>query len=907
MPARDSDEPALALGHADTVTPELADTELPEPAAAVTPATQPEPQIGERPAADPLARAVARTRIANQLFARQDRVQLGRYQLLEQVGAGGMGVVWGAWDPELERRVAIKLIKATLPAARDRIQIEGQALARLSHPNVVTVHDVGVVDDQIYIVMEWVRGQNLRVYCRARRSLGEIVAIYRAAGEGLAAAHAEGLIHRDFKPDNAIRGDDGRVRVLDFGLARSDVRASDGGAGGVDSSELTRGAGTPRYMPPEQAAGGPLTAAVDQYAFCASLREALAGRDADGEDADVPGWIGAILARGTASEPGARFPAMAELLRALGRDPAKIWRRRLIAVGALAATGAAFAIGNLRASGSAVEPCSGARQDIARAWNPAARAQLIGHLDSLGAYGGGEAIRLDGELGRYAERWAASHRAACIASERGELTPQIYERNLGCLVRARIGFETAIDLLSRVPSERLSNAVVAARGLPDTERCLTETQARAVEPPPRELAARADALANEAARLRVLAQAADPGVAPAAAALVDHARQLGYAPVLARAYLVQGLELIVRGDGGHAAPVLDQAATTALDGGDDAVFVEAYAREIFAIATTPRAELADGAAAVPAAIPYVEHVARRLGAAGSFERALLFNNIGVARMSAGDPAAARTWFERAIDEPRTRDGDVELVSALGNLALGTEQPAERDRLLAREHDTLAALLGPDHIMTLGSDYKRSGFEANPEAAAARTRALCRRATEFHAREAAGLVGQCAYQLGWLAEERGDAAEARSAMSQVVGPQQPVAHAYLTAADGKLADAIGEARRAAAGLQSEWWTKFYAGDALLLAALCGDRLHRTADAVADLRAALAIYGELTAIQRAPYFLRRTSRARALLARLIRGSRPAEARALAGDAAAWYRTAGGYDAIAGEMEAIARSGT
>jgi len=372
MPARDPDEPALALGHADTVTPGLADTELPEPVAVVTPATRPEsPQIGERPAADPLARAVARTRIANQLFAKQDRVQLGRYQLLEQVGAGGMGVVWGAWDPELERRVAIKLIKATLPAARDRIQIEGQALARLSHPNVVTVHDVGVVDDQIDIVMEWVRGQNLRPYCRARRSLGEIVAIYRAAGEGLAAAHAEGLIHRDFKPDNAIRGDDGRVRVLDFGLARSDVRASDGGAGGADSSELTRGAGTPRYMPPEQAAGGPLTAAVDQYAFCASLREALAGRDADGEDADIPGWIGAILARGTAPEPdampgsseafvrafrryplddlrdaerrfrayacdryfaAARFPAMTELPRALGRDPAKIWRRRLIAV-----------------------------------------------------------------------------------------------------------------------------------------------------------------------------------------------------------------------------------------------------------------------------------------------------------------------------------------------------------------------------------------------------------------------------------------------------------------------------------------------------------------------------------------------------------------------------------------------
>src|SRR5689334_21679470 len=187
----DPTEGGSDLGLAATVTPEL-----------------------PRPEADRLARAVARTRIANKLFAKTEQVHLGRYHLLEMVGAGGMGVVWGAWDPELERRVAIKLVKATMQAARERIQLEGQALARLSHPNVVTVHDVGVVDEQVYIVMEWVRGQNLRAYCREPRTLRDILAIYRAAGEGLAAAHAAGLIHRDFKPDNAIRGDDGRVRVL---------------------------------------------------------------------------------------------------------------------------------------------------------------------------------------------------------------------------------------------------------------------------------------------------------------------------------------------------------------------------------------------------------------------------------------------------------------------------------------------------------------------------------------------------------------------------------------------------------------------------------------------------------------------------------------------------------------------
>src|SRR5215467_686175 len=177
-------------------------------------------KLVERPDADKLARQVARARIGNKLFAKTEKVNLGRYHLLEMVGAGGMGVVWGAWDPELERRVAIKLLDATIPAARDRIVHEGQALARLSHPNVVPIYDVGVVDDQVYLVMEWVRGQNLRHYCREPHTVGELIAVYRAAGEGLAAAHRAGLIHRDFKPENAMLGDDGRVRVLDFGLAR---------------------------------------------------------------------------------------------------------------------------------------------------------------------------------------------------------------------------------------------------------------------------------------------------------------------------------------------------------------------------------------------------------------------------------------------------------------------------------------------------------------------------------------------------------------------------------------------------------------------------------------------------------------------------------------------------------------
>jgi eukaryotic-like serine/threonine-protein kinase len=908
MSSRDEDEPASALGHAATVAPGHAATVAPGLAATVATVDDTDvPRIGERPEADQLARAVARTRIGNKLFAKAERVNLGRYHLLEMVGAGGMGVVWGAWDPELERRVAIKLVKATMQAARDRIQLEGQALAKLSHPNVVTVYDVGVVDEQVYIVMEWVRGQNLRAYGRTPRTVRELVAIYRAAGEGLAAAHAEGLIHRDFKPDNAIRGDDGRVRVLDFGLARNDVRPAggDGGSGGgsAPSSDMTRGAGTPKYMPPEQAEGGVLTPAVDQYAFCVSLREALAGRNADGKDADIPGWIEAIVIRGTAREAKDRFPAMADLLYALARDPVTIWRRRAIAGGALAATVAAFVIGNLRASGHAVEPCSGSRQDIARTFRPAARAQMALHLNTLGAYGTDEATRLDGELASYADRWAASHHTACLANERGELTAQLYERNLSCLGRARVGLETVLDVLAHVPGDRLSNAIVATRGLPDTERCLTETLASTIEPPPPALATRANALGNEVARLRVLAQAADPGAAAAATAVVARSQELGYLPLLARAYLVQGIDLLVRREIPRALPVLEQAATTAIDAGDEAGFVEAYAREVYEISRTDKAKLPANAAAVLGAIPYVEHIARRLGAAAAFERPLLFNNIGSSRLSAGDKAGARAWFARAMDEPRAREDDVELVSAFGNLALVTEQPDARDRLFVRERDTLVRLLGPNHIKTLEAMYKSSVFATRPDVAASQIRDVCGRVQTFHAREAADLLSRCAYELGWLAEERGDAAEARASMQRVDNARKPIAQAYLAALDGKLEEAVRQAGGMAAGAPGAWWTQFYAADGLLFAAICADRLRRPADAIASLRKALALYDELTVIKQAPYYLRRTARARALLARLLAASNPAEAKQLAGDAAAWYRAAGGYDAITGELAAIA----
>jgi serine/threonine protein kinase len=170
---------------------------------------------------------------------------LGRYIVVEPIGRGGMGVVYRAYDPELDRRVALKLLRRQGESTGDeqaRLVREGKAMARLAHPNVAAVHDVGVDDDQVFIAMELVEGQTLRAWLETPRSWRAIVAMFLQAGRGLSAAHAAGMVHRDFKPDNVIVGADGRARVVDFGLARTHdatCRPSSSPAGASDPRPIS--------------------------------------------------------------------------------------------------------------------------------------------------------------------------------------------------------------------------------------------------------------------------------------------------------------------------------------------------------------------------------------------------------------------------------------------------------------------------------------------------------------------------------------------------------------------------------------------------------------------------------------------------------------------------------------------
>jgi serine/threonine protein kinase len=281
---------------------------------------------------------------------------LGRYILIERVGAGGMGVVYAAYDPELNRRVALKLLRTRDGRARTerrtRLLREAQTMARLAHPHVVTVFDVGTWNDDIFVAMEFIEGQSLRGWAQSeRRTWKEILAVFLKAGAGLAAAHREGIVHRDFKPDNVLIGTDGRVRVSDFGLARSLATASDMSqpSSAPATTKLTRTgavAGTPAYMPPEQITGGVVDERSDVFSFCVALYECLYGhRPFAGASlnelhsailahevspaesgAAVPAWLRRVLLRGLSPDPADRFPTMDALLDAIQRT--RLRRRR---------------------------------------------------------------------------------------------------------------------------------------------------------------------------------------------------------------------------------------------------------------------------------------------------------------------------------------------------------------------------------------------------------------------------------------------------------------------------------------------------------------------------------------------------------------------------------------------------
>ena len=331
---------------------------------------------------------------------------LGRFAIERVLGAGGMGIVYAAFDPELERRVALKVLRPGLaPDAGERLLREARAMARLADPNIVAVYEVGTTDGHDYIAMELVDGENLVEWRRtANPDARAVLAVYIAAGRGLATAHESSIVHRDFKPHNVLRSRRGRVVVTDFGLAREATSAPlaiaptpiAGGRAPTSLSGLTEPGsllGTPAYMAPEQWDGGDVTPATDQFAFCVALWEALAGeRPFKGETLDelraqitggsggldaarIPRRLRRALTRGLAVRPAARWPSMTALLAHLERRPRWVTAAVASVSVALAAGGAALVLGSHAATptlpAAAIDACAPPAVALGTVWGPA--------------------------------------------------------------------------------------------------------------------------------------------------------------------------------------------------------------------------------------------------------------------------------------------------------------------------------------------------------------------------------------------------------------------------------------------------------------------------------------------------------------------------------------------------------
>ena len=405
---------------------------------------------------------------------------LGKYRLERVLGEGGMGVVWAAHDPDLDRMVAIKVLRyaQAAPQLRQRLLREARAMAKLKHPNVLTVYEVGTVDDRDYIAMELVEGTSLDRWLAASPPQSEVWDAILAAGRGLAAAHEAGVVHRDFKPHNVLRSREGRLLVTDFGLARGLLGEADSAAldarnpisldttleaarknDPVLDSPLTQtGAliGTPAYMAPEQYTGTSPDPRTDQFAFCVTAWQAFTGdRPFRGQTLDemrkaasagvkhlhvkLAGAVRAVLERGLDPRPDLRWPTLDSLLDALDRAHRRRARRRwlALALAALVGGGAIIAIQvNAKRAGGAPDVCANPEAAFAEAWSPAVRSELAAKAPAQAF------ARVAGALDQYRERWIASYDRACRA--RGASS---FHARIGCLEGVRDQISTLTYLL----------------------------------------------------------------------------------------------------------------------------------------------------------------------------------------------------------------------------------------------------------------------------------------------------------------------------------------------------------------------------------------------------------------------------------------------------------------------------
>ncbi|HVI03929.1 MAG TPA: serine/threonine-protein kinase, partial [Enhygromyxa sp.] len=808
---------------------------------------------------------------------------IGRYPLLRRLGAGGMGVVYAAYDEILDRRIAIKVLHEHVwdvdGRRRERLLREAQAMARVTHPNVITVHEVGTVGEQLFVAMEFVEGPTLREWLRQQRpEWPQIVAVFRQVADGLAAVHEAGLVHRDVKPSNVLIGNDGRVRVLDLGLAAAGneelIESSLALMETSSSSSLNRiggpltktgeRVGTPAYMSREQFLGFELSPASDIFSLSVALYEALynvhpfmsesfhelQGRIVAGHVAPVPSgsavptWLHALVMRGLAPDPKDRPPSMRALSDELGRAPQRTRRRW---IGSLATAACAALLGVLVAKAQtppSAPTCDGGAAAIASVWDHDRAARIeAAMLATDRPYASALARRITDALDEYADDWAAARDRGCREHARGEHSDALLDARMACLDRSRQAFAETVDILATADAEVVEHAGQMIAKLPRLNACEDLTYLLGID----ELAldpAAAPAIAELESRLVRAEALANAGRTEEsiqiARAVAAEAERREHPSLVVRALLGEARASILQFDRSGVGVLLGRALEIAIEHNLDRLAAEAMIRRLYV-----RGLATGGSEDALADVPIAEAMLVRAGEDPELH-ALLFNNVGAIHAAAGDREAAHDAFAAAlaINERLYGEQHLELAVSLANLGMLTTNPIDRSALHQRMIDIYARRLGPDHPRTLDAQLLAAFHTADPEAAGLAFERLCPR---FRAIDELRYTGECELERGRIEVARGRLDEAARAFTtareQLDDPhRQVMLDAYLALAADDPRSMIEQLRALIVSIDAQpgadaWWVRLEQAERRLLLArlLLGD--DAAASAVAELERAL----------------------------------------------------------------------
>ena len=686
----------------------------------------------------PGLQALIEAKVRKRLFAQPGPARIGRFTVLEEIGRGGMGVVFAAYDEQLDRKVAVKVMLAEHSGieARHRFQREAQAMARLSHPNVVTVHEVGKSDDQVYLAMEFIRGQSLDVWLSTKPDWRQVLEVLVQAGRGLMAAHEVGLVHRDLKPHNIMRSEDGTVKVLDFGLARAQSDAPDEpadedellGSSSILASSLTAtGAlvGTPAYMAPEQFEAGTPDARSDQFSFCVVFYEALLGERPyettshelsgmsmsrsttrlprfSGPGARIPWWLHGTLLRGLEPDPGDRWPSMAALLKALERGRRRLrWHRTLGGAAAIAVSvGAVLVVQQQRANehDERVSACEAEGTTIDEIWNDAERARIREGLLATGAGFAQQSIdTLTPWLDDYRDAWHSGRIEACRhGMVEHDWDEQLLDRSAWCFEDRRLQLEATIEQLATATPKAARRAVRLASYLDPVKTCLDPTLLRRLPTPPAEVRAEVRAIRailSESDQLRHAGHYAR--ALQVARQAVERTEPLGWPPLLANARFIEGRCLRGVGRYTEADTVLTRAYFEAQAAGTAEVAFRAARSLMVVLANLQRyreaeiwarhAEVLSFGLTDPSGLDEAE---------GHYLLIEIYRGLGDYESAAEQGARALTMRTEALgaDHPITASA----MRSLGRIHLLQERPLEALELFERSFAIWEDAVGHEH-------------------------------------------------------------------------------------------------------------------------------------------------------------------------------------------------------------------